>query len=483
MHGFPFKHIATKVRTVFAFVVRIQRMIWGINHAIHCKWLDRFVFHESGKGVVEFEHMQIGVDWQLVQTRSGNLFVLVRGNGTTELGQPDLQIMPFVGESPKKLLAHDDRWSTRVTLRDWVRSAHPKATGEGWLTISADHAERARKDAVATTHRFALTNLVLSEVFDVDQQCAGTRLSWRSIDDYENATAELRTLHRHAITATLTIAEADQAQASAIADIACELASYSRGCRVSWAYVEGLDAEGSVVSLFIGNPISGPYVPLVLIGAEAMWPFIEQTWQPYARFRSENRASARRLLGLLTNATTDDDFTELRGAKLGMTIDAVVTIVTGNKIDALPFQSNAARREFVERFRVFVATELPPLLKGDLTNGAKDALARTIGAKAGDILRPTFRNAIKQVCQAIGINVSDTEIKQFVHSRNQLIHEARFVCQMDAPPKDWPFETIAEEYFWMLRFLDRIVLRFIGYRGAFFDRFLRDHSEVPVEPE
>lgn len=71
----------------------------------------------------------------------------------------------------------------------------------------------------------------------------------------------------------------------------------------------------------------------------------------------------------------------------------------------------------------------------------------------------------------------------FIRARNELVHEGRFVSQRANVPKDWPFTEPIDEYFHMLRFADRLVLRTLGYRGAFLDRSSRGTRRVAAEPE
>jgi len=449
--------------------------------SMHFEWLDKFAWHVAGRGFLEFRHgQQVGVDWQLVQTSAGRLFVLAKGNGTTELGHDALQMLLHF-ESPSQLLSKDEEWATRIQMLSLSSAAHPDAEANGWISISAHSAERSRKGAAATAHRFAISNLAPDRPPTEEWAQNGYKLIWRPVDEYARVISTLRTLHRIAVTATLTIEIGDHVEAARVADVACDLASYACGCRIQWAYQEGLDVNGLPVTGFISNAITGPYVGLPLIKEDALWEFMQQQWNSYAAFRAENLSQARRLLGLLLNATADDDFMELRGSKLATTIDAVVTMVIGTNPEAVPFLSARTRKAFGKALREFIRTDLPSRLREDLSPEIVDAVVSEMTDKSNELLRLSFRNAIRRTCNAIQIELEEADISRFVRARNELIHEGRYVCQSPAPPGDWPFAKTAEEYFWMLRFVDRVVLRTIKYRGAFLDRCTRDGSEVPAE--
>jgi hypothetical protein len=60
----------------------------------YVEWIARFAWCRRGSGVLIFDdQVGVGVDWELVQTVAGNLFLIVRANGSTPLGAADMEAL------------------------------------------------------------------------------------------------------------------------------------------------------------------------------------------------------------------------------------------------------------------------------------------------------------------------------------------------------------------------------------------------------
>jgi hypothetical protein len=117
------------------------------------------------------------------------------------------------------------------------------------------------------------------------------------------------------------------------------------------------------------------------------------------------------------------------------------------------------------------------------TLGRQAEWIRQMTEKAPELVRRSFRELIEEVCRSLQMVVEPADTATFIRARNELVHEGRFVSQRANPPADWLFAQPSDEYFWMLRFADRLVLRTLGYRGAFLDRSSRGAQRVDEEPQ
>jgi hypothetical protein len=199
---------------------------------------------------------------------------------------------------------------------------------DAWVTTDASQVESVQKDPpAAVQYRFPLTNLCLKAPPTATWELAGAQVTVNPAVDYDRIVSTLYTRDRCAETATLTVESQDRKTAAERADAICELASYACGCRVQWLRVEGLAANGSVVTAWAANAITGPFVALPMIDEQEFWTFLRDQGPSYLEFRTTHVTHARRLLGMLLNATASDDFLELRGLKLAGAVDALAKIV------------------------------------------------------------------------------------------------------------------------------------------------------------
>lgn len=446
------------------------------------EWIECFRWHCQGTGVLTFDDkVGVGVDWQAVQTAAGELFLTVRANNSTELGRDDLTVLLELVPEPQ-LLGHDSSgFAVVARVGGHANAVHASNAENGWTTLRAKEIKRTLPDGESVAYKFAILNLYLDALPEAEFDLEGLRVMFRPVDDYAAAVSTLYSRGRYAETVNLTIATADHLLACSVADRVCELASYAMGCRVSWLRFDGLNDLGDTVRGSVFNAITGPYSPLRLLYDASFWQFLQAHWVSYSEFRGKSIKPARMLLGLITNATSADDFLELRGLKLSAFVEVLARIVIDH--DPSPFTKKRDEQEFHEKLRAHIC-ELADALLADPPEapGRKAKLIEQMTEKTRDLVRPPFREMIAKLCGSLNIAVEDEEIAVFVKMRNELVHESRYVSQRAKQPSEWRFDTPDKEYFWMVRFADRLVLRFLGYRGAFIDRLARDGSEFPSDP-
>ena len=91
-----------------------------------------------------------------------------------------------------------------------------------------------------------------------------------------------------------------------------------------------------------------------------------------------------------------------------------------------------------------------------------------IYSNLGGLNRKTFKQQLRELLDALGLDYCDNDLNRFVASRNKLVHEGRFYCEKasnEERTRIIPFVTPSIEWFWLLHFVDRIILKASGYRG------------------
>ncbi len=91
-----------------------------------------------------------------------------------------------------------------------------------------------------------------------------------------------------------------------------------------------------------------------------------------------------------------------------------------------------------------------------------------IYSNLGGLNRKRFKQQLRELLDALGLDYCDNDLSRFVASRNKLVHEGRFYCEMASNQERTriiPFDSPSIEWFWLLHFVDRIILKASGYRG------------------
>jgi hypothetical protein len=363
------------------------------------------------------------------------------------------------------------------SLNVWEDDAADRLTGEtsdGWsieaeLDVSIDflseHAElpcgtyfahravqmQATRESTAAIHRYGIVNFRFmgTERFTVrDSANRPLRHEWRlrvdladvrgsipvlvePVAGYRNIASELSALRGITVTCEAVI-DAAQLRRGVNPDVVigdlCLVLSVARGTRVEWLYRRDLDAAGAEVSVAHFSHITRRFQPLAPLdhragarehtkrfveGAYAALPSAEKTYE-----------LRRGLIAAYVDSRTEDDFLEMRGVKVSV---------------------------------------LAEMIKAQHGRHA-------VGS------RPRFRAALGSCCREVGFAPTEEDLKDFVSTRNRLLHEGRFRSDPTAP-LPCRFANQTAEYFFMLSFIDRFFLKLFGYSGPFLDWSQYPNSE------
>lgn len=451
--------------------------------ALKRTWTARFVWYDEGEGILELDPPRgVRIAWIAAQAAAGHAFVAVKPLPGEVLAD-DLGIILELVRKPTIVGLDVAARAVRISTSGRTSPVDADDPKEGWITFRIQELECTAREPAIASIRFALTNISQEAPPSATWVAEGVNLTVSPSPEYEEVVSTLATRDRFALTAYLSVATSDRGHAVHLAETTCALLSLIVGCRVAWLHLEGLDPFGAVTHAWVTNAIAGPYVNMPLIDEASRWDVVSGHWQQFSEFYAAHRRHARRLIGWLLNATADDDFLEVRGAKLATTVEALTTVVVGDSVPT-GFATPADRVAFRDAIQAHIEAEAMPRLADDTADivDAKERRIAELKHKANNLLQPTFRQQISEVHRVLRLSMDVEQVRRFIASRNELVHEARFVCQRDTPPGGWPYPGPAGEYFAMLLFVDRLLLRTIGYRGPFVDRAARDGTLAPAEP-
>jgi hypothetical protein len=83
-------------------------------------------------------------------------------------------------------------------------------------------------------------------------------------------------------------------------------------------------------------------------------------------------------------------------------------------------------------------------------------------------LDPSFRRLVLYMIEQLGLAEDENTVKAIVAARNSLVHTGQFVSVKDpVKGKDLGFADAGHEFFTLLSFVDRILLRVVGHAGMY----------------
>jgi 8-oxo-dGTP pyrophosphatase MutT (NUDIX family) len=209
-----------------------------------------------------------------------------------------------------------------------------------------------------------------------------------------------------------------------------------------------------------------------LIAESEVFSFVEQMLDPYVAFRQNYPYT--KVLGLFLDAGDQTDFIDVRAIKTVVLMEAIKALVLERHPLPPMIATKSKAKSFAKKMRAAVREAAEEL-------GITQASTDTLVSKLSGFSHHTFRQYIEHVQELLHIKVDRNAVTHFIAARNRLIHDATFL-HLAEPGGKHGFRDHAHEYFSLLAFVDRFILRLIGYRGAYLDRSSKGGAEaVPAE--
>lgn len=164
------------------------------------------------------------------------------------------------------------------------------------------------------------------------------------------------------------------------------------------------------------------------------------------------------------DAKAEGDFLQVRGLKLV----AAVEMLRAELHQLVSHRSSILSPETFDK----VKTALRKAIKAELSGPEMAPKRGILYGNLSGLNRVPFAEELEGICDRVGFDASDSEVRQFVASRNKLVHEGRFYCERASERERRrvrPLKSLTEEWFSLLHFVDRLFLRCAGYRGPYID--------------
>lgn len=285
----------------------------------------------------------------------------------------------------------------------------------------------------------------------------------RQTSDYDQEVATLRTQCgvRVTCTATITLSRPSEIDDSiSMIDVLCDIMSVARGTLVSWTSFEIQTANEVRPYSLYRNSVTRRYASTELIDDNDRYNtklFLENGFQRCTELHKDFKI--RRIARAYTE-TRDGPFIETRSLQIAVIIEYLSNVKArlGNRtnfIDCNIFETGWS--SFKAKAELVLKETYPDI--------DKKHCSQILASMHGLMNRRPLNWKLCSLAKWLEISFGTDEIKVFIQTRNELAHEGRF------PENDTP--TV--HYLRMQHFLDRLMLRFLGYRGPYYDL---EHREM-----
>ena len=265
----------------------------------------------------------------------------------------------------------------------------------------------------------------------------------------------------------------------------CRLLSVAAGTVIEWIVAEGVDEHNERTRCVHAARRTKPFCSLPVVPIkEFSYGANTRLLQEYLQIGLEKskalgQHSMNRLIASFLDARLESDDVEARGIKTVVVLETLKNL----------FSEEYSTKEW--------ETLLPKALRKKISNVVKSALdqndipsraANAVQDVIGQLDRPTFKRLLTYMIEQLGLIEDENILKAIIFARNQLVHTGQFVSTKDAvKAKALGFIDATHEFFNLLSFVDRILLRVLGHEGLYtnysacsMDRFSPVIQELPM---
>ena len=340
------------------------------------------------------------------------------------------------------------------------------------LTVNRDSKENLQCVRFGVTNFKFTGNESQGNILTLDLKGA-KRLTIEKKNEYEGAIEYLENFKGVRVTSEISVEIDNDAEIKKSEDLAndlCELMSIACGTRVIWIYCYGYNTEGEIVSRFHRSSATRPYQPMQLIRNDYIWlkSFLEDSYAVYVD-KQELLRSNKYIINAYLDGKAQNDYLEQRGIKLA--------VITGLFTEL--FLSLKPEREHIIEAKEFnmLKSKLEEVFKEVLDHSvdlsSRDKINQYISGCVSGVNRTPFNELLSDFCEYIGLK--EDNLQSIIDSKNKLIHKGKFICQTYEDKsklvQEYPnFKDPWSEYSYSLNFVDKCILKLLGYKGYYINQ-------------
>lgn len=401
-------------------------------------------------------------DFECVQLNDGRIHLRVQAADPPRTGTFDIHEFTTTGEivgitSAGEPFRAKARFATNVQQRIGAESAPPT------LRYMVTEATVGSLEAASTKRRYGLTNMTFTPnkqkprrsslltfmAFENEQRAP---ILVKRVPHYREIESSLRAQQGCAVTC---IAETKGDEEDL--DWLCHILSLAQGNVINWIWREDYISRKRV-RITLANRVTRPYStihPLPIDQPGLVPQFVATVHERFVEVFEPFRLNA--VIRLLSEARygRDSDL-ETRGIML-VTILELLAAAYGR---AAGIHRRMPKSGFERGRRIW-----KPQLRDALFQAypGRNDIPQMLDFVTSGLNRTSFSERLLTMAREFNLPTTDMllgeQVKQVVRIRNNLIHEARF------PSAEG--ERIVDHFFFLMAFVDRLILKFLGYSGKY----------------
>lgn len=291
---------------------------------------------------------------------------------------------------------------------------------------------------------------------------------FKPLDNYEEINRNLRINRNVEVTSEIVYLNTDSLllieQIIKIIDDICHLLSIAQGTKIQWINYKFY--KNSHVHEKYLSRVTRSYTPFFIIGPNiySIKNFMETVYSNF--IERKEIYHLKWIINAFLDSKSEDGYLGTRGLR-------AVVVMEMLKLDFVKIEGieeNIFQAKVFKKIRGNIEKEIKRTLDCDIKNDVNllDEKKGMLFSKLSELNRKAFGEILEKFLGNINFDVEKEKanIKCFIKSRNSLIHRGRFIY--DTRNKSaCKYKSSFEEFTFIINFIDKVILKLIGYSGLY----------------
>lgn len=237
-------------------------------------------------------------------------------------------------------------------------------------------------------------------------------------------------------------------------DELCRLLSLARGTKITWINAEECMEDGKAHRIILKNSVTWPFSPLALIDPRNPQDtplFIGKVYPTYLKLRDSYNLDIA--IELYLDAKRETAYLQTRALAAVVLLDFLQgKYASRHGLNKIVSGFSKEKGKFRDYLKKLIMSLFPDIKDEDLNEMLE---------KTSELNRRSYLNILKLWAHDLKLDISEDELSEVKSTRNALVHSAKFKSD-DSKGKQ-------REYFRLIRLIDQVFLKLLGYKGYFMD--------------
>jgi len=323
---------------------------------------------------------------------------------------------------------------------------------------------------------FEITNLCLKKFDNFElsltnsYQCKNGKLnfSFRPLDNYEEINRNLRINRNVEVTSEIIYLNTDNLlsieQIIKIIDDICHLLSIAQGTKIQWINYK-FYKKSHIHEKYLSR-VTSSYTPFFIIAPDinSIKNFIETVYSNF--IEKKEIYHLKWIINALLDSKSEQDYLGSRGLRAVV----VMEMLRGYFLENGSIEEDIFQAKVFRKIRENIRKEIKRTLDSDIKNDVDLSVEekQMLYSKISELNRKTFKEILIRFLKSINFDIEkeNDNIKYFIKSRNALVHKGQFFYDT-CNGSDCKYKSKFDEYTFIINFIDKVILKLIGYSGLY----------------